>query len=212
MIKAIFFDLDDCIFETDTISWDTFSPIVSILITHENLKNKPVEEVKKLVVDTSVNKIARIYNFSEAYACNLRKAYRKSVAPPTIKPFKDVAVLNDLPLTKILVTRGYYEYQHSKIKVLNISKYFKEIIVDEVDDYGHAKGKKFIFEQLMKKYNLKPKEVAVIGDCADEGYELKAGKDLGAITIQSLRPGVKKVDGFDYYVSSFKELKKIIKI
>ena len=52
-----------------------------------------------------------------------------------------------------------------------------------------------------------PENVLVIGDNPDD--ELQAGKDLGMYTIQILRDGVKKTEGFDYYIQDFEQLRNM---
>ena len=89
-----------------------------------------------------------------------------------------------------------------------IEELFDEIIIEANDDPLNRKGKKQIFQELMEKYGWLPWEIMVVGD--NPYSELKAGKELGMITVQTLRPDVFSVDGFDHYVSGISEIIELL--
>ena len=89
-----------------------------------------------------------------------------------------------------------------------IEELFDEIIIEANDDPLNRKGKKQIFQELMEKYGWLPWEIMVVGD--NPYSELKAGKELGMITVQTLRPDVFSVDGFDHFVSGFSEIIELL--
>ncbi len=72
---------------------------------------------------------------------------------------------------------------------------------------SERQGKAFIFKALLTRYGWTAPEVCVVGD--NPGSELKAGTQLGMITIQIIRPTIVKVSGFDYYAHDFSEVAQI---
>jgi len=60
----------------------------------------------------------------------------------------------------------------------------------------------------MESRGLHPLQIAVVGD--NPKTELGAGKRLGMVTIQTLRPMVERWDGADHHIESFAELPRVI--
>lgn len=83
-----------------------------------------------------------------------------------------------------------------------------EIIIDSVDEPTQRLGKEKIFRDILLRHDLVAHEVAVIGDSPHS--ELRAGKNLGCITIQTLRPNVTREEGFNHYITSLHELSAIL--
>jgi putative hydrolase of the HAD superfamily len=212
MIKTIIFDLDRCIFNTPAFKMDQFIPQVLEAIKKADI-NHEISEEKFQVISRELwmwglDGIIKWNHIPDHIASIMKQTFTEPTAELTITPFDDVTILEKLPQTKILVTTGHEIFQSSKIKNLKIEKYFKEIIINKTDTVLEKITKKHIFEEILNKYDWKPNEIMVVGDNPDD--ELKAGKELGMVTVQSLRPTVVKVDGFDYYLNSFTELPTII--
>lgn len=61
-----------------------------------------------------------------------------------------------------IITNGFREVQHHKIKRSELSKYFKKIFISE--EIGAQKPKKEIFEHAIKSMNAPKKSTLMIGD------------------------------------------------
>ncbi len=89
--------------------------------------------------------------------------------------------------TAIAPSAGCRPLQESKVRALGIGEWFDAVIVDAVDDPDHP-GKQAIFERLLAAERCAAGEVMVVGD--NPVSELAAGRNLGMVTVQILRPGV----------------------
>ncbi len=79
----------------------------------------------------------------------------------------------------VLVTSGDEEIQRKKIDVLGLNnRYFDDIVITE---RNKGQSKKACFQEIMKRYDLQPKEFVCVGDKIDD--ELTASKSLGMVTV-----------------------------
>lgn len=209
MIKAIIFDLDKCIFNTHSLGDEILAPVLAPL----DASNVP-EEVKKGMHEAlwsdPLHVAALRFNVPTSVEEAMREAYGLLVVPADrkIETYGDEAFIQALPVRKFLVTTGYQKFQQSKIDRLGIAHLFESIIIDMVDNPSSIKGKKSIFEELLAQYNLKKEEVLVVGD--NPRSELGAARELGIVTVQTLRPGVQTWDQADHHIESFSELSMLI--
>ena len=207
MIKAFIFDLDNCIFDTFSLGALRLAPLWQAVDQLEQsglLPGNIKAAVKDDLCRMSVLAVAGKYNLSEDSFKLLLVSMNNIRISGDIETYGDHEVIHRILGSKFLVTggAGHEEYQMSKIRALGIEKYFDEITMPE------AGSKKPVFEQLAVRLGYAPKEFMVIGDNPES--ELAAGRELGMITVQTLRPRVAKVQGFDHYIESFKELPRII--
>lgn len=152
-MKTYFIDLDDTLFNTQAIK-DAAHPIICKEIKEvspglREIKTWP-DELRKpaeRILSESIQKI-------ELY--------------PRMRSFLETHE------NLFLITFGPRERQKEKIAVLELKKYFKEILITEEDN------KKEIFQDLMNKYQLEPEDVVVIGDKKED--EITIGKELGCET------------------------------
>ena len=79
--------------------------------------------------------------------------------------------------------------------------------MDAIDE-PHRLGKHGLFQHIMRRHNLIPDEVIIVGDSADS--EIKAGNRLGLTTVQILRSGVIPATNADYHFNSLAELKNVL--
>ena len=111
-----------------------------------------------------------------------------------IVPFDDtIDVLEKVDATKILVSRGDGRIQQEKIKLLGIKKYFNDIFICALHD-----EKKTLFEHILKSYNVKAKDVWVVGDRIN--VEIRYGNLLGMNTVHfhhGKHKDLKPQDAFD---------------
>ena len=104
-----------------------------------------------------------------------------------------------------LITNGFEDVQHSKLKYSGLAKYFTEVITSEGSNY--LKPNKEIFEYAFSKSNAKPEESIMIGDNIDVDI-------LGAINagIDSVFVNHNKIDIMvlaTYTITSLNELENI---
>jgi FMN phosphatase YigB (HAD superfamily) len=205
VIKATIIDLDNCVFDTRSMGRNVIAPVLASMA--EGIDFIPEETLNQIRIDLwsfSLEDIIAKHNIPDSIAKRARLAYRNLKAPPWSKCYDDVNLLKNIRIRKILVTSGYSKFQWSKIEVTGIKGLFDEIIIESVDNPLIRKGKLRIFKELLEQNSWPCREVMVVGDSAFS--ELKAGKELGTITVQTLRPDVRKVDGFNHYVCDFNEL------
>ena len=209
MIKAVFFDLDMCILDTGTLIGSFFQPVLDALYNSE-LSRELKEEINDQLLITSLDDTMEMFSVPDDIAEKMREAYRRIEVPDSIKTFGDEEFIRGLPVKNILVTTGYRRFQEAKISKLGIANLFDEIIIDALDNRDQRKGKKRIFEKLLEKNGWRKDEALAVGD--NPMSELGAAKHLGILTVQTLRPTVKKWEGADYHIRSFRELTNIINI
>jgi len=94
----------------------------------------------------------------------------------SLKLFPDAFPLLELPIPKILLSRGHKPVQDSKIKHLQLRPYFEKIVI--VDSF-ETKDK--AIEQALVDYEIEPQEALIIGDRMDE--EIAIGKRLNIPTV-----------------------------
>lgn len=209
MIKAIIFDLDNCIFDTSSMGGGAISTVLDALHASDLSEEIKIGVSLGLKTDPLEDVLQRL-NVPESIGEQMRHAYREVDLSPDrpAKSYGDEQVIKELPVMKILVTSGYTKFQHAKIKRLNISDLFDEIIVDILDYPAERKGKKKIFQEILDTHKLQKDEVLAVGD--NPRSELGAAKDLGIKTVQTLRPGVKRWEEADAHIISLDELKNLI--
>ena len=207
MIKAVIFDLDMCIFDTRTLGEHILDSVLAPLHT-SSVPEEVQREIDRVLWTTSLEDTIQLFQIPREVAELMRDAHRQLVVPQTIRTFGDEHHIRDIQAYRVLVTSGYRLWQERKIEQLGITDLFKEVIVDVIDDAESRKNKKTIFQDLMNRHVWYPHEVLVVGD--NPHSELKAGKELGMITVQTLRPTIKRASGFDHYVSSLCKLLPIV--
>jgi len=104
-----------------------------------------------------------------------------------------------------LITNGFEETQHSKLKHSGIATYFIEVITSECSN--SIKPKKEIFEYALMKANAKPTESIMIGDSLEVDIQgaMNAGIDQVFVNHNSLHCSIQPT----YMVHSLKELEGI---
>lgn len=203
------FDLDMCILNTRTLTGPFFQPVLDALY-NSDLPPELKEKINYQLWTTSLEDTVEMFFIPEGIAERMREAYRRIEVPDGIKTFGDEAYIQDLPVMKILVTMGYVRFQRTKIEKLGIAHLFDAIIIDALDYKDERKGKKKIFEELLKKNGWKEDEVLVVGD--NPASELGAAKALGIPTVQTLRPTIVRWDEADYHIYSLSELGAIVSL
>jgi FMN phosphatase YigB (HAD superfamily) len=201
MIKAIIFDLDNCIFDTRTLGEGTLASVLAPLYA-----STLSEEIKKGVSDalwiTRFEDVVVQYALPANVAELMRIECRRLEIPEgrAVKSCGDESYIPLLPVKKFLVTSGYRKFQTSKMIHIGIVEMFDGIFVDDMDDGALRTTKKQIFIEILESNDWTKEEVLVVGD--NPRSELGVAKELGIKAIQTVRPGVQ--------ITSFGELKSFI--
>jgi FMN phosphatase YigB (HAD superfamily) len=210
MIKALIFDLDNCLAAANEVGEDLFEPAFEAMrnANHGALSEAQLKEAFSECWRHPLDYVADKYRFSKEMLAAGWKIFAKTIVETPMKGYEDVAFLRDLlPVQLYLVTSGFRRLQESKIKALGFEHIFAGIHVDAIDE-ADRKGKQGIFESILLTNKLKPEEVLVVGDNPDS--EIEAGNRLGMKTVQILRPGIPRGDNATFYVQTLTELKAIL--
>jgi putative hydrolase of the HAD superfamily len=103
-----------------------------------------------------------------------------------------------------ILTNGFKEIQHIKLKHSNLRKYFANIIISE--EVGFQKPDKKIFEHAQEKINATAKECLMIGD--DHNGDVQGALDAGWHAIHFNPSGVSV--GNHIQIKSLSELRNFI--
>ncbi len=208
MIKAVFFDLDFCIFDTRSLGERILDPVLAPLYS-STLPKELQQTIASTLWSTSLEDTIALFSLKGALADAMREAHRSLVVPATAHTYGDENTLNDLPVYRALVTSGYQAWQEAKLARLDIAHLFDEIIIDTIDDAATRKGKQLIFSELLVKHGWQPEQVLVVGD--NPHSELKAARALGITAVQTLRPTVTPDPLANHRITSLTELASLIK-
>lgn len=208
--KAIIFDLDNCVCDARAAGEDLFAPAFEA-IARANDGHVPEDRLREAFEacwSTSFDLVAQRYGFSRPmFDAGFAVFARLEVTQP-LQGYPDLPVLKALGVPTYLVTSGFQRLQESKIRALGIRPWFTGVVIDAVDVPPH-RGKKKIFEDILREGGYAAREVAAVGD--NPLSELAAGRELGMRTVQTLRPGVDRADA-DFHVRSFEALRTILSL
>lgn len=202
MIKGVIVDFDMCIFDTHSIGERALDAVIEPL--RRRWPDVLCAQVLATLWTTALEDVVVLYQIPDAVAEQMRRAHQMLTVPETACTYGDERYLRAIPAYRVLVTSGYQLWQEAKIRKTRVARLFDRVIIDAVDNPNTRKGKMRIFQELMDEHAWLPGEVMVVGD--NPHSELRAGKELGMITVQTLRPTVEKEDGHHYYVHSLIEL------
>lgn len=209
MVKAIIFDLDNCLAPVDQVSREMLLPMQDA-IREANRGTLSEQQLEAALADCwrhSLDWVARTHGFSEP----MREAgWRAGAQLEVVGPmhgYPDLSVLRELKVLLFLATSGFRRLQESKVRALAFCDLFEAVYVDVIDEPDRI-GKEGIFREILKQYQLSPEEVLVVGDNPDS--EIAAGNRLGIPTVQILRPGVPRGTTATYYVGGLEDLKKLV--
>ncbi|MBL0729631.1 HAD family hydrolase [Piscinibacter sp. HJYY11] len=208
-MKAAIFDLDNCICPADAAGVELFAPAFDAIRESNRgwLDAATLDRALHECWFTAFDLVAERYGFSVEMLNAGRAAFSALQITKPIAPYPDVRLLSILPLRRFLVTSGFTRLQKSKIRALGIESLFDAIFIDAIDSASHP-GKQAIFESIRDSGQWAPCEMLVIGD--NPLSELDAGRNLGMVTVQTLRPNVEKSTLADHHVVDFRELWPIL--
>jgi putative hydrolase of the HAD superfamily len=229
-IQAIFFDIDDTLYNTSE-----FAKISRL---------KAVEAICKLGVKKSANflfhelsQIVKEFGSNYPYHFNrlisripqehlngINKNILIAAAVITyhqakekfLRPFPDaIALLKKLKPLKIIkgiITDGLEIKQAEKILRLNIYQYINKNAIFISEEVGIRKSNPKLFQYVADKLNLNPRSCIYIGN--DFQVDVVPAKNCGFITIlidKIKRYNSELLPPTDYYAKSFAEIEKILK-
>jgi FMN phosphatase YigB (HAD superfamily) len=209
MIKAIIFDLDNCLARADDAGSQLLAPTFDAIraANHGTLSEETLERAFADCWRHSLDAVAKKHEFSdEMLAAGFRANSRAEVTTP-MRGYPDMRTIYALPVKLFLVTSGFRRLQESKVRALELQSRFERICIDAIDE-PDRKGKEAIFADILRSQALDPREVLVVGDDADS--ELAAGNRLGIPTVQILRDGVTRADTATHYIASLAELRTLV--
>ena len=209
MIRALIFDLDNCLAAANEVGEEVFAPAFEAMknANHGTLTTEQLAEAFQEIWRHPLDFVASKFGFSEEMLAAGWKVFSQTAVETPMRGYGDLAVLRELPFDLYLVTSGFRVLQESKIKALQIADLFRGIEIDAIDE-DDRKGKQRIFASILERKELRPEEVIVVGDNPDS--EIDAGNRLGIRTVQILRPGVPRADSATYYVETFADLKALL--
>jgi FMN phosphatase YigB (HAD superfamily) len=209
VIRAVIFDLDNCLAPADEVGRDLLEPMFAAIRRTNNARlshlalERAFEDCWRLPLDA----VAQAHGFSDemlaagwAAACDL-------VVRKPMTGYGDLGALAGLPVKLFLVTSGFRKLQDSKIDALGLKSNFESLYVDAIDEVDR-KGKEGLFHEILERYGFAPASVLVVGDNPES--EIAAGIRLGMPTVQILRPGVIKSTTAAYYIRDVNELRRLL--
>lgn len=179
MIKAIFFDIDDTIFDfskcsvkalketcnfyhivfTDTIL-NEYRKIDDILWKKQKLGIYTIDEVLELRSNHMMD-VMNIQNSNKTF----KEVYLKQLWD-TYEQIDDIEYvlksLKSLGYTLYCASNGFYEMQINRLNKANLLHYFDELFVSDI--VGYEKPNSQFFKTCLEKTNLAKEEVLMIGD------------------------------------------------
>ena len=209
MIKAIIFDLDNCLSAADESSRVLLEPVFDAVreSNQGTLSECDLQQAFDECWRDAFDVVAYRHGFSRAMLeAGWSAAARAEITTP-LQGYPDLGALRSLPGKLFLVTSGFRRLQESKISALNIAELFAEVHVDAIGEKGR-RGKRGIFEDILASHALLPEEVLVVGDNPES--EIEAGNQLGITTVQILRPGVRRGNNASYYIDELAELTMLV--
>ena len=192
-MKNIFFiDLDNTIYFTKPNEEQLMGGLYNVLENEDlGISDEKYREGKAEMLRTPFQKVAAKYGFKQSAIDNAIKYLVTGEVTAPLNPSEDYHYIKNLKGRKFIVTAGFLRKQTTKVKMLGISDDFEELYVLDVTTSNQ--NKKDAFEALIKKHNLNPEEILVIGDDAES--EIKFGLELGLSTFlldpENIHPNAK---------------------
>lgn len=210
MIKAILFDVDGVIFDSEEIHYD---------VEAETLKLFGIPATKELTrqysgtrLDVEFTAIAKKFNIKiplgdaiRERSRILKEALKKGF--PKVAFIEQVLALLSTKYLLALATMGDREFVGKEIKISRLDKYFKVSIFGE--DIINPKPDPEIFLKAASSLGVSPEECVVIED-SQKG--IIAGKKAGMIVIARKGSHNREIDlsVADYIVEDLRDIEKIV--
>ena len=228
--KHIFFDLDRTLWDFDTNSRETFEDLFvkfklrkngiedfdKFFSDYQKINHHFWDKYRKGLIEKEFLNVERFYQVLLLYRIDDRQmAAEMAHNYVRISPTKKHLFPNSIEILEYLtkqeyelhiITNGFPEVQHIKLKNVDLEKYFNQIIISE--EVGYKKPAKEIFDISLQKANAKPNESVMIGD--DLAVDILGGNNAGLMTIWV---NYKNESGEiipDYEVKELSEIERIL--
>ncbi|MCD6366622.1 MAG: YjjG family noncanonical pyrimidine nucleotidase [Bacteroidales bacterium] len=228
MISTIFFDLDRTLWDFETNSEVTlrqlysdfnlkkFIPSQEVFLSTYREKNKALWALyRKGCLDSNVLKQKRFYETFLAYgidkpelAQTFGRAYLEKLATQK-QLFPGTIELLDYLFPKYplyILTNGFKEVQHKKLKNINLKKYFTGIFTS--DEIGYPKPNPEFFSFVLDKISAKPEHCIMVGD--DLQTDILGAKNMSIKGIYFNPDEKPHQEIVDYEITRLLEIKKIL--
>ena len=209
MVKAIIFDLDNCLASAREPGEALFQPAFDAIRTAAgaSFSQAALRSAFEDIWSHPFDWVAERHGFTPSMREAGWRVFSSLEVSNPMHGYGDLEVLGRLPLRRFLVTSGFRRLQESKIRALNLGLRLTGYYVDAIDEPGRL-GKRALFERILKQFELLPAEVLVLGDNPES--EIAAGNALGIRTIQTLRPGVQRSSAAAHHIASLHELPALV--
>jgi uncharacterized cofD-like protein len=223
-ITTVIFDLDDTLYDCTGSLIEASRRRAAKAMTEAGLPCTEEEayQLQKNLADTYgpyhyvFNEIVQKYHADNKLVTIAYKAYNSSEVSE-IKLFPDVIPtlkeLKDKNYKLFLLSAGVHERQEQKIQILGLKPYFDEIIVTDQEIGPLIED---CIQDLIRRHNLNPKEVVMVGDKARE--ELRTAKSFGMTTIQMLHgrfknePSINECDRPNYKIKRIFQIPTVLQL
>lgn len=188
-VRAVIFDLDNCLAPSDEPGRDLLEPVFRA-VREANRGQLSKAELAAAFEDCwryGFDKVAERHGFSREMRDAGWEAFAGLEVRVPLRGYGDLDVLPSLGDRRFLVTSGFRRLQESKVRALGIADAFDEVVIDALDEPGRL-GKERVFAALLRRHRLDPMQVLVVGD--DPESELTAARALGIRGVQIVRPGI----------------------
>ncbi len=226
-IKHIFFDLDHTLWDFETNSKTTLQELfIEFDLTAEGLKfetfflaYKRINELywRKYRENKVTKEELRVGRFldafsDEAYQVSYEYASKFARRYLEICPHKTNLFPNAISTLQYLqgkyqlhiLTNGFKEVQHIKLKESKLTSYFQTVICSE--ELGIKKPNPEIFQYAMKRVNARPDNSIMIGDSFEADVQGALNVQMKAILFNVLDVKI------DNHINQVKELSELVRI
>src|SRR5919199_2604461 len=151
MIKALIFDLDNCLAAADEPGPQLLAPTFEAIrrANHGTLSEETLERAFAECWRHPLDWVAREYGFSdEMLSAGWAVNARTEVDRP-MRGYADLGTLAELPARLFLVTSGFRRLQESKVRALGIRSRFEHVVIDAIDE-PDRKGKAALFADILR--------------------------------------------------------------
>jgi putative hydrolase of the HAD superfamily len=221
MIKGIFFDLDDTLYDSSNFVDIARREAIKSMID-AGLKTTEEEAYKilqKIIRDKGSNYgrhfddlVKAIMGYYDPKIICMGIITYHNVKFALLRPYPDtiktLIELKKMGLKLGVITDGITIKQWEKLIRLGIHPFFDVVVTSE--EYGLGKPHLEFFEFGLKKMGLKAEEVIYVGDRVDR--DIEPAKELGMTTIRILKGKYKDMEGeSDYTVTKLPEIVDIVR-
>jgi len=227
--EHIFFDLDHTLWDLETNSRETFSElfvkyrlnekgIVSFedfLNKYLHINNRMWDEYRKGLIDKDTLRYSRFYEVFQLFGINDRtlaetigNEYVKNAPLKTnLFPYAiEILTYLQIKYSLHIITNGFEEVQHIKMKNSGIEHYFKNTITSE--KAGYKKPDVRIFNYAIKLANAKIDNSLMIGDNLEA--DIIGAREAGMHQLFFNPKGEKHSEEITYEITSLKQLRDLL--